>query len=65
MVHVVRTIDAHVGGQPLRLVVEGALDAAINRFYLRRDGFAETGYVARQRDRVERRVQPPHQPAQP
>ena len=24
MVHVVRTIDAHVGGQPLRLIVEGA-----------------------------------------
>jgi glutathione S-transferase len=36
----------------LALVVEGALDAAINRFYLRRDGFADTGYVARQRDRV-------------
>jgi glutathione S-transferase len=37
----------------LQVVVEGALDAAINRFYLKRDGFAETGYVARQRDRVE------------
>jgi glutathione S-transferase len=37
----------------LQVVVEGALDAAINRFYLKRDGFAETGYVARQRDRTE------------
>lgn len=36
----------------LQLVVEGALDAAINRFYMKRDGFAESGYVARQRDRV-------------
>ena len=24
MIHVIRTIDAHVGGQPLRLIVEGA-----------------------------------------
>jgi glutathione S-transferase len=37
----------------LQTVVEGGLDAAINRFYLKRDGFADTGYVARQRDRVE------------
>lgn len=37
----------------MQTVVEGALDAAINRFYLKRDGFADTGYVARQRDRVE------------
>lgn len=37
----------------VQVVVEGALDAAINRFYLLRDGFAETGYVARQRERVE------------
>jgi glutathione S-transferase len=38
----------------LQVVVEGALDAAINRFYLRRDGFADQGYVAVQRDRVQR-----------
>jgi glutathione S-transferase len=35
------------------VIVEGALDAAINRFYMKRDGFADTGYVARQRDRVQ------------
>jgi glutathione S-transferase len=37
----------------LQVVVEGALDAAINRFYLLRDGLPDTGYVTRQRDRVE------------
>ena len=36
-----------------QVVVEGALDAAINRFYLRKDGFADEGYVAKQRDRVD------------
>jgi glutathione S-transferase len=40
--------------QALRSVVEGALDAAINHYYLRRDGFAETGYIAKQRQRVDR-----------
>lgn len=35
------------------IVVEGALDAAINRFYLLRDGLPDTGYVTRQKDRVE------------
>jgi glutathione S-transferase len=34
------------------IVVEGALDAAINRFYLLRDGLPDQGYVTRQRDRV-------------
>jgi glutathione S-transferase len=34
------------------VIVEGALDAAINRFYLRRDGLPEAGYITRQRDRV-------------
>jgi glutathione S-transferase len=38
----------------LQVVVEGALDAAINHRYLRQDGFAETGYIAKQRQRVER-----------
>lgn len=33
--------------------VDGALDAAINRFYLRRDGFDDRAYVARQGDRVD------------
>jgi glutathione S-transferase len=37
----------------LQVVVEGTLDAAINRFYLLRDGAPDTGYVTRQRDRVE------------
>jgi len=37
----------------LGVAVEGALDAAINRFYLLRDGFDERAYVARQRDRTE------------
>jgi glutathione S-transferase len=40
--------------QALRTVVEGALDAAINHYYLRLDGFAETGYIAKQRRRVDR-----------
>jgi glutathione S-transferase len=38
----------------LQTVVEGALDAAINHRYLRVDGFTETGYIAKQRERVER-----------
>jgi glutathione S-transferase len=38
----------------LQTVVEGALDAAINHRYLRLDGFAETGYIAKQRERVDR-----------
>ena len=38
----------------LQTVVEGALDAAINHRYLRLDGFDETGYIAKQRQRVER-----------
>ncbi|HEY4187870.1 MAG TPA: glutathione S-transferase N-terminal domain-containing protein [Polyangia bacterium] len=38
----------------LQTVVEGALDAAINHRYLRLDGFVETGYIAKQRERVER-----------
>jgi glutathione S-transferase len=36
----------------LCVAVEGLLDAAINRFYLLRDGVADIGYVTRQRDRV-------------
>ena len=38
----------------LQVVVEGVLDAAINHRYLRLDGFDETGYIAKQRLRVER-----------
>lgn len=38
----------------LQIVVEGALDAAINYRYLRQDGFADAGYIAKQRQRVER-----------
>jgi glutathione S-transferase len=38
----------------LQIVVEGALDAAINHRYLRLDGLADAGYVAKQRQRVER-----------
>src|SRR5450432_4016870 len=38
----------------LQTVVEGALDAAIHHYYLRLDGFAETGYIAKQRQRVDR-----------
>jgi glutathione S-transferase len=37
----------------LQEVVDGVLDAAINRFYLLRDGASDAGYVARQRERVE------------
>ena len=36
----------------LTIVVEGALDAAINRFYLLRDKLPDQGYVTRQNDRV-------------
>jgi glutathione S-transferase len=36
----------------LFVTVEGALDAAINRFYLLRDKLPDQGYVTRQRDRV-------------
>jgi glutathione S-transferase len=38
----------------LQVVVEGALDAAINHRYLRLDGFSDAGYIAKQRLRVER-----------
>ncbi len=38
----------------LQVEVEGALDAAINRFSLRRDGLEDKGYLLKQRDRVER-----------
>jgi glutathione S-transferase len=37
----------------MQVAVEGALDAAINRFYLLRDGFADNGYLVRQRERVD------------
>jgi glutathione S-transferase len=36
----------------LQIAVEGALDAAINRFYLLRDGSHDGGYVTRQGERV-------------
>jgi glutathione S-transferase len=36
----------------LTIVVEGALDAAINRFYLLRDKLPDQGYVTRQAERV-------------
>jgi glutathione S-transferase len=39
--------------QALQQVIDGVLDAAINRFYLLRDGAPDAGYVARQRARVE------------
>jgi glutathione S-transferase len=38
----------------LQEVAEGALDAAVNYRYLRQDGFADAGYIAIQRQRVER-----------
>ena len=45
---------AHWDDRKLRVVVEGALDAAINHYYLRQDGFADAGYIAKQRQRVDR-----------
>src|SRR5437667_2172221 len=39
-------------GRELTILVEGALDAAINRFYLLRDKLPDQGYVTRQADRV-------------
>jgi len=44
--------DAVWAERALVLVVEGALDAAINRFYLLKDKLPDQGYVTRQRDRV-------------
>ncbi len=38
----------------LQVLAEGALDAAINRLYYRRDNFEERGYLARQRARAEK-----------
>jgi glutathione S-transferase len=37
----------------LQVVIDGALDAAINRFYLLRDGSPDSGYVTRQRERLD------------
>jgi glutathione S-transferase len=45
--------DADWAERELELVVEGALDAAVNRFYLLRDQLPDQGYVTRQRDRVD------------
>jgi glutathione S-transferase len=39
-------------GRALTVVVEGALDAAINRFYALRDKLPDQGYISRQGDRV-------------
>jgi glutathione S-transferase len=48
-------LDPHAfADRALQTVVEGALDAAINHRYLTLDGFVETGYIAKQRERVER-----------
>jgi glutathione S-transferase len=44
--------DADWPERELVLVIEGALDSAINRFYLLRDQLPDQGYVTRQRDRV-------------
>jgi glutathione S-transferase len=44
--------DAEWTERELVVVIEGALDAAINRFYLLRDQLPDQGYVTRQRDRV-------------
>jgi glutathione S-transferase len=44
--------DAAWPERALVVVVEGALDAAINRFYLLKDKLPDQGYVTRQRDRV-------------
>jgi trans-L-3-hydroxyproline dehydratase len=43
MVHVIRTIDAHVGGQPLRLVVEGAPRLAGNTMARKQDAMRRHG----------------------
>ncbi|MEW5847877.1 MAG: glutathione S-transferase family protein [Myxococcota bacterium] len=37
----------------LLTVIDGVVDSAINRFYLLRDGLPETGYVVKQRERVD------------
>jgi hypothetical protein len=38
----------------LQAIVEGTMDASINRFYLAADGVADTGYFAKQGERVRR-----------
>jgi glutathione S-transferase len=44
--------DAGWGERERLVVIEGALDAAINRFYLLKDKLPDQGYVTRQGDRV-------------
>jgi trans-L-3-hydroxyproline dehydratase len=43
MVHVIRTIDAHVGGQPLRLIVDGAPRLAGKTMARKRDAMRHHG----------------------
>jgi trans-L-3-hydroxyproline dehydratase len=43
MVHVVRTIDAHVGGQPLRLIVDGAPRLSGKTMAQKRDSMRRKG----------------------
>jgi trans-L-3-hydroxyproline dehydratase len=43
MVHVVRTIDAHVGGQPLRLIVDGAPRLSGKTMAQKRDSMRRQG----------------------
>ena len=38
----------------MQVAVEGMMDAAINHRYLRLDGFAESGYIGKQKQRAER-----------
>src|SRR3954468_5290106 len=40
---------ADLDDRALQVIVEGALDAAINHRYLRLDGLSENGYIAKQR----------------
>lgn len=49
------SLDPHAWvDRALQVAVEGALDAAINHRYLRLDGFADAGYIAKQKQRVDR-----------
>jgi len=43
----------HLDQRELQVLAEGVLDAAINRFYLRRDNFEERGYLTRQTERID------------
>jgi hypothetical protein len=49
--------DERFDDRALQMIVEGAMDSAINRFYLAADGVADAGYLAKQGERARRCLQ--------